>query len=103
MKVKYFIITLLAVSFACTKKKAIVVSDKSFSENGFYYFRLSKLEKYTDEQRINFLNKAFNNTAKFKNNKENRNLLADIVFQYYDFELSEGFNESSKVDRKSVV
>jgi signal transduction histidine kinase len=57
---------------------------------------LSKLEKYSDTQRINFLNKAFSLTYKLQNTKESRNLLSDIVFQYYNFDVKDGFNNSSK-------
>ncbi|MDN3678592.1 tetratricopeptide repeat protein [Flavobacterium paronense] len=64
---------------------------------------MSKQEKYSDQQRINFLNRAFSLTSKLQNSKESRNLLSDIVFQYYDFELSDGFNSSSKVLLKNSL
>ena len=97
MKVKYFIIILLVLIFACTKKKAPLDSEKTISENVALYFNLTNTEKYTDQQRIEFLNKAYNLTSKLQNTKESRNLLSDIVFQYYNFQLYDEFNSSSKV------
>ena len=81
----------------CTKKK----SPKSQVVNGYsnaeYYFNLAKKESNTNQQRINFLNSAYKISTNLKNTHENRNLLSEIVFQYYYFDLLEEFNRSSKL------
>ena len=97
MKLKNIIILFIILIFGCTKKKTTSSSEITILENGLYYFNLSKQEKYSDLQRINFLNRAFSLTSNLQNSKESRNLLSDIVFQYYAFELNDGFNNSSKV------
>jgi len=94
---------LIAFFFSCSKKKDVIVPEKSIPGRGIYYFNLSKQEKYSDGQRIIFLNKAFSLTSKLKNNNENRNLLADIVFQYYNFNMSDEFNNSSKMLLKNSI
>ncbi len=103
MKVKNIIILFIILIFGCTKKKTTSSSEITILENGLYYFNLSKQEKYSDLQRINFLNRAFSLTSKLQNSKESRNLLSDIVFQYYAFELNDGFNNSSKVLLKNSL
>lgn len=97
MKVKYLFILLIVLICGCTKKKTTIKPEKDISEKGLYYFNLSKQQKFTDNQRVNFLNTAYKITSQQVNNSANRNLLADIVFEYYDFDLSEGFNTSSKL------
>lgn len=101
MKVKYFI--LLFIFIGCTKKKEPVVPEKTVSGKAAYYYNLSKQEKYSDQQRIDFLNKAFSSTSKIKNSKVSRNLLSDIVFQYYNFGLADEFDISSRVLLKNSV
>ena len=96
LKVNYIIIFIIVLFLSCSKKKTQIISEKTILEKGSYYFNLSKLEKYSDTQRINFLNKAFSLTYKLQNTKESRNLLSDIVFQYYNFDVKDGFNNSSK-------
>ena len=103
MKVKYIIILFIILIFGCTKKKTTASSEKTNSEKGFYYFNLSKQEKYSDNQRINFLNRAFSLTNKLQNTKETRNLLSDIAFQYYNFDVQEDFNNSSKILLKNSI
>lgn len=103
MKVKYIIIIFVVLIFGCTKNKAPVIFEKITSEKGLYYFNLSKQEKYTDDQRIKFLNRSFDITSKLDNISANRNLLSDIVFEYYDFNLKEGFDKSSKVLLKNSI
>lgn len=103
MKVKNIIILFIILIFGCTKKKTTSSSEITILENGLYYFNLSKQEKYSDLQRINFLNRAFSLTTNLQNSKESRNLLSDIVFQYYAFELNDGFNNSSKVLLKNSL
>ena len=103
MKVKNIIILFIILIFGCTKKKTTSSSEITILENGLYYFNLSKQEKYSDLQRINFLNRAFSLTSNLQNSKESRNLLSDIVFQYYAFELNDGFNNSSKVLLKNSL
>jgi len=103
LKVKNIIILFIILIFGCTKKKTTSSSEITILENGLYYFNLSKQEKYSDLQRINFLNRAFSLTTNLQNSKESRNLLSDIVFQYYAFELNDGFNNSSKVLLKNSL
>ncbi len=103
MKVKNIIILFIILIFGCTKKKTTSSSEITILENGLYYFNLSKQEKYSDLQRINFLNRAFSLTSNLQNSKESRNLLSDIVFQYYAFELNDRFNNSSKVLLKNSL
>ena len=38
-----------------------------------------------------------------QNTKEKRNLLSDIVFQYYNFEINDGFNNSSIILLKNSL
>jgi hypothetical protein len=92
LKVKYTLIFIAFVFFGCSKKKQNIESEKTISDKGVYYYNLTKQEKYSDYQRINFLNKAFGLTYNLQNTKESRNLLSDIVFQYYNFEINDGFN-----------
>lgn len=94
---------MIVLIFGCTKKKASINSEKDISGKGLYYFNLSKQQKYTDQQRIDFLNNAFRITSQRDNNPSNRNLLADIVFEYYDFDLTQGFDTSSKVLLKNSL
>jgi signal transduction histidine kinase len=103
LKVNYIIIFIIVLFLSCTKKKIHIFSEKTISEKGFYYYNLSKQEKYSDAQRINFLNRAFSLTYKLQNTKESRNLLSDIVFQYYNFDIKDGFNNSSKVLLKNSL
>jgi len=103
LKVKNIIILFIILIFGCTKKKTTSSSEITILENGLYYFNLSKQEKYSDLQRINFLNRAFSLTSNLQNSKESRNLLSDIVFQYYAFELNDRFNNSSKVLLKNSL
>jgi signal transduction histidine kinase len=103
LKVKYIIILFIILILGCTKKKSTASSEITILENGLYYFNLSKQDKHSDLQRINFLNRAFSLTSKLQNSKESRNLLADIVFQYYAFELNDGFNNSSKLLLKNSL
>ena len=103
MKVNYIVIFIIVLFLSCSKKKTQIISEKTILEKGSYYFNLSKLEKYSDTQRINFLNKAFSLTYKLQNTKESRNLLSDIVFQYYNFDVKDGFNNSSKALLKNSL
>lgn len=103
MKVKYIIILFIILIFGCTKKKTTATSEITISENGLYYFNLSKQEKYSDLRRLNFLNRAFRLTSKLQNSKETRNLLSDIAFQYYNFDVQEDFNNSSKILLKNSI
>ncbi len=103
MKVKYTLIFIAFVFFGCSKKKQNIESEKTISDKGVYYYNLTKQEKYSDYQRINFLNKAFGLTYNLQNTKESRNLLSDIVFQYYNFEINDGFNNSSKLLLKNSL
>lgn len=97
MKIKYSILLFLTLVLACSKKKEADVHDKPILGKASYYFSLSKQEKYTDDQRVGFLNKAFDLNSKLKNNSENRNLLAEIAFQFYNFNMTAEFNGSSKL------
>jgi signal transduction histidine kinase/Flp pilus assembly protein TadD len=98
LKIKYFI-TIASVFFlACSKKKNVVVpQNKSNLEKGLYYYKLSNQEKYSDNQRVTFLNNAFVYASKNGNNSDNRNLISDISFQFYSFNIIEGFDKSSKI------
>ncbi len=104
MKFYNCIVVFVFFFFACSKKKESLRLAKTISEKGSYYFELSKKENYTDEQRIRFLNTAFNITINHNNTVGNRNLLSDIAFQYYNFNLIDDFNKSSKsLLQRSVV
>ena len=103
LKVKYFIIFFIVVFFGCTKKKTSVVSEKPLSGNASLYLKLSNQDKYTDDQRVKFLNYSFTLTSKLKNNAANRKLLADVVFQYYNFDMNNEFNNSSKLLLKNSI
>lgn len=104
MKVSYIIIFIVFFFFGCSKEKdSSINSEKNISKKVFFYYNLTKQETYSDSQRINFLNKAFSLTYKLRNTKESRNLLSDIVFQYYNFDIKDGFNNSSKVLLKNSL
>lgn len=103
MKVKYFIILFIFIIFGCKEKKTPVDSGKSISGTASLYLKLSKQENYTDDKRAKFLNRSFALTSKLKNNTANRNLLADVVFQYYNFGMNDEFNNSSKMLLKNSI
>jgi signal transduction histidine kinase len=104
LKVSYIIIFIVFFFFGCSKEKdSSINSEKNISKKVFFYYNLTKQETYSDSQRINFLNKAFSLTYKLRNTKESRNLLSDIVFQYYNFDIKDGFNNSSKVLLKNSL
>jgi signal transduction histidine kinase len=104
LKVKYIPLFIALLFFGCSKKKTNTIdSEKTISDKGVYYYNLTKQEKYSDYQRINFLNKALGLTLNLQNTKEKRNLLSDIVFQYYNFEINDGFNNSSIILLKNSL
>lgn len=104
LKVKYILLFIAFLFFGCSKKKTSTIdSEKTISDKGVYYYNLTNQEKYSDHQRINFLNKAFGLTLNLQNTKERRNLLSDIVFQYYNFEINDGFNNSSIILLKNSL
>ena len=79
------------------------MSVKNPSDKGLYYFNLSNQEKYSDNQRISFLDKAYDVVSNDSNSPKNRDLLSDIVFQYYAFDLNDRFDISSKVLLKNSL
>ncbi|MCF6131298.1 tetratricopeptide repeat-containing sensor histidine kinase [Flavobacterium wongokense] len=98
MKIRYATLILLTFFCACTKKKPQDVSEnKNISDRGEYFLKLSNQEKYSDEQRVKFLGNAFKLASNNNNTQQTRNLLSDIAFQYYNFNIEEGFDKSSKV------
>lgn len=103
MKINYFILIVLAFFFACEKKKEPITSEKNQTGKGAYYYELSKQDKYPDNQRVQFINNAYSIVSKNQNDLINRNLLSDIVFQYYAFDMGSQFDVSSKVLLKNAL
>lgn len=101
MNIKYSIL-LFILFFGCTKNKKATDSDKSTSDSISYYFNLSKKNNFNEKQKKQFLNQAFQRIIKSPNTKENRNKLAEITIDYYNYDLN-NFNKSAQLLQKNSV
>lgn len=98
----YLSALLAALLVGCTSK----TTDKNNNANNDSiqkYIALASNDTLNPAIRIRYNDKAYRLASKLKNTKETRNLLSDIAFQYYNFDVQEDFNNSSKILLKNSI
>ncbi|WP_396173109.1 tetratricopeptide repeat protein [Flavobacterium sp.] len=98
----YLSALLAAVLVGCTSKTTDKNNNAS-NDSIQKYIALASNVSLDKTTRIHYNDKAYRLASKLKNTKESRNLLSDIVFQYYNFDIKDGFNNSSKVLLKNSL
>lgn len=94
MKKIFFIATIFSVFFGCSKKKQ-TYSNKIANDSLSYYIKLSEDDNLSEEDKIVFINKAFNIYSNVKNTSANRDSLYSIVYKYYTLKVWDEFDKSS--------
>lgn len=97
MKLKYLIFFVFIFLNSCSKKEKNKGYTSYNNDSVNYYYGLSKNEKLDINKKVLFLNKALSNLEFQNNNKENRNKLSEITFDFYKYKDLNNFNKSASL------
>jgi len=85
----------------CTKNNNLADSEETSSDSTSYYFNLSKKDNNTKKKKF-YLNKAYKSILKRNNTLENRNKLAEITIDFYNYDLNDFYKSSELLQKKSI-